>query len=104
VETKGILPLLLAAGIVIVVVVLIQKRQALAAANSVQASGYTAIANTVNGKVDGILGNIPGGSYVGDAVTQPVKNVTTGNYSAVLGSAATGGLSDFSSALNPFGW
>lgn len=104
-ESKSFVPLLLVAGIVVVVFLLIQKRQALAAAQSVQPSGYVAVANTVNSKVDKITGWIPWvGDNIDNAIAGPVRNVTTGNYTAMLGSAITGGASDQWSSVNPLNW
>lgn len=104
-EAKSFVPLLLVAGIVVVVVLLIQKRQAIAAANAVQPSGYVAVANTVNSKVDTITGKIPWvGDNISNAVVSPVRNVTSGDYNAMLGSAITGGLSDQWSSVNPLNW
>jgi hypothetical protein len=98
-----ILPLLFVGGVFAALFVIWQRRQAIAAAKSVQPSGYVAVANTVNERVDTALEKTKL-DFLKSAITDPVRNVTTGDYTSMLGSAMTGGLSDWSGKLNPLGW
>lgn len=98
-----VLPLLFVGGIFAALFLIWQRRQAIAAAQAVQPSGYVAVANTVNERANTALDKTKL-DFLKPAITKPVANVTTGDYTSMLGSAMTGGLSDWSSNLNPLGW
>lgn len=102
-EKSNTVPMLVVGAFLVILFIIWQKRQAIVAAQSVAPSGYVAIANTVNGKVNGVLSKIPlVGGVLQSAITKPVSNVTSGNYGATVESAMTAGLSDVSSTLGHY--
>jgi len=104
-ETKSLVPILLVAGIVLVVFLLMRKRQAIAAANSVQPGGYAGAVNGVNNVSSSVLTKIPlVGGTLNSLITKPVGRLLNGDYYSLAADSASGGFAEVTHYADPRTW
>jgi hypothetical protein len=100
----GILPLLLVVAIALAVLYIYRRREQAMAAAGTQENILVRGVNTVTSKSGSYLGKVPVvGGLVDKVINQPARNVTSGNWTEALSSAATGGFSDVFD-FDPVGW